>query len=49
VAMALVGAGAITISFLTGQIFNTLSTIFILGFVAFQWIANYLMIKEDNK
>lgn len=49
VLMAAAGAGAIAITFSTGKMFNPLSTLFILGFVAFQWVANYLLIKEDNK
>lgn len=48
IVMAIVGAGAILLAFLNGVIFNILSLIFVFGFVAFQWIANYFLIKEDN-
>ncbi|MES2733183.1 MAG: tetratricopeptide repeat protein [Bacteroidota bacterium] len=46
--MTLIGLGAILNTFITGEIFNVLTPIFILGFAAFQWIANYLLIKESN-
>jgi tetratricopeptide (TPR) repeat protein len=46
--MAIVGILAIGLTFSTGQIFNLMTTIFILSFIAFQWVANYLLIKEDN-
>ena len=36
-------------SFNTGEIFNPMSTIFLIGFVAFQWIANFLLIKQSNR
>ncbi len=49
VGISLIGIGAISITFSTGIIVNNLSTIFIFGFIAFQWVANYIMIKEDNK
>ncbi|UPT67684.1 MAG: tetratricopeptide repeat protein [Sphingobacteriales bacterium JAD_PAG50586_3] len=48
VALAVVGIIAIMQTFSTGIIINSMSAIFFLGFVAFQWIANYLLIKEDN-
>lgn len=48
-AMGVIGAVAIEEAFTTGEMFNIMTTIFILGFVAFQWVANYLMIKEDNR
>ncbi|MDO1451909.1 tetratricopeptide repeat protein [Rhodocytophaga aerolata] len=46
--MTLIGMGAIVNTFRTGEIFNVLTPVFIIGFVAFQWVANYLLIKEDN-
>ncbi len=49
VAMSLIGLAAIVLTFFTGELFNMLSVIFIFGFVGFQWVANYLLIKEDNK
>ncbi len=48
VIMAITGLAAISLTFSTGEIFNGVTTIFIFGFVAFQWIANYLLIKENN-
>ena len=48
-AMAVVGILAIAITFTTGDIFNPMSTIFLVGFIAFQWLANFLMIKQSNR
>lgn len=48
-AMSLIGVSAIVLTFTTGVLFNMLSVVFIIGFVGFQWVANYLMIQEDNK
>ena len=48
VVMALVGLGSIFLSFQTGEIFNMFSAIFIIGFVAFQWVANYMLIRDTN-
>ncbi|MCX6181208.1 MAG: tetratricopeptide repeat protein [Bacteroidetes bacterium] len=39
--MALVGALAIVEIFRTGQMVNTLSTVYFIGFAVFQWVANY--------
>ena len=47
--LALVGTMAIGITLINGQMFNIMSVAFILGFVVFQWVANYLLIKEDNQ
>jgi len=46
--MALVGIAAIVISFRDGELYNGMSVLFLFGFIAFQWIANYLMIKKSN-
>jgi len=43
------GIAAIGITFSTGEIFNVMTPVFILGFVIFQWVANYFMIKEDDR
>jgi drug/metabolite transporter superfamily protein YnfA len=48
VAMALVGLVSIFLTFQNGEIFNTFSGIFIFGFVAFQWVANYMLIRDAN-
>lgn len=49
IVMAVIGIIAIGQIFMTGELFNLLTVIFIFGFVAFQWIANYLLIKESNR
>jgi hypothetical protein len=46
--MASVGLCAVARTFATGELFNPLSLVFIIGFAAFQWVANFLLIKEDN-
>lgn len=48
IVMAVVGTGAILLSFSSGELFNGLTLLYVIGFVAFQWIANFLLIKEDN-
>jgi tetratricopeptide (TPR) repeat protein len=47
--LAVVGLIAIGLTFATGEMFNLMTVVFIFGFVAFQWVANYMLIKEDNK
>jgi len=47
--MALIGMAGIAIAFTNGEVFNSLVMVFFLGFVAFQWVANYLLIKEGNR
>lgn len=47
-AMALIGAGAVYITFTTGEIFNMLTPIFVIGFIGFQWAANFFLIRENN-
>lgn len=46
--MASIGLFAIFITFQTGEIVNPISTLFIFSFVAFQFIANFLRIKQSN-
>jgi tetratricopeptide (TPR) repeat protein len=48
IALAITGLIAIGLTFSTGEMFNLLTVVFIFGFVAFQWVANYMLIKEDN-
>ncbi|MCG2616745.1 tetratricopeptide repeat protein [Terrimonas sp. NA20] len=48
-ALAAVGLIAIGITFSTGELLHGVSTIFIFGFIAFQWIANFLVIGADNR
>lgn len=47
--MAVVGLLAIAITFSTGGITNMLSMVYLIGFIGFQWVANFLMIREDNR
>ena len=49
ICLGVVGAIAIALTFSTNELFNVMTPVFILGFVAFQWLANYLLIKEDNE
>lgn len=49
IAMAIIGISAIGLTFATGELLNPVSTVFILGFVGFQWLANYLMIRDSNQ
>ncbi len=46
--MACVGAAGIVETFSTDDIFNSFSTVFIIGFTVFQWLANFITIKESN-
>ncbi|MEO6455547.1 MAG: tetratricopeptide repeat protein [Ginsengibacter sp.] len=46
--MSLLGIVGIVMAFTTGEPFNMFTIIFTLGFVAFQWISNYLNIKQSN-
>jgi len=46
--MAAVGLGAIYITFQSGELFNALSPIFVYGFIGYQFVANFLMIKQSN-
>jgi tetratricopeptide (TPR) repeat protein len=47
--MAVVGIGAIGFTFSTGELFNMFSVVFVIGFILFQWVANFFMIREDNR
>lgn len=46
--MTLIGVGAIWSAFTTGVLYNSYASIFLVGFIAFQWVANFLMIREGN-
>lgn len=48
-ALAVVGILAIKATFSTGHIYNTMSNIFIFGFIVFQWTANFMLIRENNR
>ena len=49
ISLAVVGLIAIGLAFSTGEMFNLMTVVFIFGFVVFQWVANYMLIKEDNQ
>lgn len=46
--MAVVGALAVGIAFIYDNLFNGLSIIFLLGILAYQWIANLILIRKDT-
>ncbi len=46
--MFLLGVMAIFKTFETGEPFNMFTTFFVIGFIAYQWIANYLHIRQSN-
>lgn len=48
-ALLVTGIAAIVTTFKTGELYNGFSTIFVIGFIAFQWLANYLRIRESNR
>lgn len=48
ISLAIAGLISIGITFIDGNMYNIMTIIFIFGFVAFQWFANYILIKEDN-
>ena len=45
-AMAVIGIAGIVSAFSTGKIFSMFAVIYILGFVAFQWVANFIRIRN---
>jgi len=49
IVMAVTGIAGIALTFSGGEMFNTVAIIFALEFVAFQWVANFLMIRANNK
>ncbi|HZG00651.1 MAG TPA: tetratricopeptide repeat protein [Chitinophagales bacterium] len=48
-AMALIGSFAIAQTFFTGEVFNVFIPVFILSFVAFQWVASFMIIRQSNR
>ncbi|HUM47843.1 MAG TPA: tetratricopeptide repeat protein, partial [Chitinophagales bacterium] len=46
--MFFIGTASITTTFISGELFNMFTTVFLFAFIAFQWIANYLMIRQSN-
>ena len=49
IAMAGVGTIAVAMTFSSGELFNLFSVVFVFGFVAFQFLANFLMIRHANR
>ncbi len=47
--MGIVGLLAVADTYMTGTLDGALGTIFLLAFVGFQWFANFVMIKRDNR
>ncbi len=48
IAMAVIGLLAIIDSFVTNKLLNSLTTIYLIAFIAYQWVANIIHIKRDN-
>lgn len=46
--MGLLGIAAITTTFSSGELFNDFTSLFGIGFIAFQFVANFLSIKKNN-
>lgn len=49
IAMGLVGLVAVGMTFSTGYLLHMPAFVFLIGFFLFQWVANFLLIKEDNR
>jgi len=49
IAMAVLGLVAIWMAFTNNAITSTVATIFIVGFIAFQWVVNFLVIRRSNR
>lgn len=49
ITLAVVGLIAIIMTIASSEMDNPMWLVFIFGFVAFQWVANYMLIKEDNR
>lgn len=47
-AMFMVGVASISESFTTGNLYNSYTTSYVIGFIAYQWLANAFMIKKNN-
>ncbi|MEJ1237456.1 tetratricopeptide repeat protein [Chryseolinea sp. T2] len=48
IVLGVVGVVAIANTFTTGVLVNGASAIFMIGFFVFQWVANWMLIKESN-
>jgi multisubunit Na+/H+ antiporter MnhF subunit len=50
IAMSVLGAIALGAAFTNNlQVFDTLAVVFLIGFIAFQWLANFFMIRRSNR
>lgn len=49
IAMAVIGLAALAAAFALSPAFQTLGYIFLGGFIAFQWMANFVMIRSSNR
>jgi tetratricopeptide (TPR) repeat protein len=49
IAMCVIGIGAVLLAFADRNLFNGLTILFLLCFIAYQWITNYIIIKETNR
>jgi hypothetical protein len=50
IAMSVIGALALGAGFTNNiSVFETLAIVFLIGFIAFQWLANFFMIRRSNK
>ncbi|MGC3944806.1 MAG: hypothetical protein QM762_09855 [Chryseolinea sp.] len=48
IVLGVVGIIAISNAFTTGELMNGFSAIFMIGFFIFQWVANWMLIRENN-
>ncbi|WCL50139.1 tetratricopeptide repeat protein [Leptospira sp. GIMC2001] len=46
--LAILGALSLYFTFTEGEIFNGASMLFVFGFVGFNWLSNFILIKESN-
>lgn len=49
IAMALLGLAGVAAAFMNAPYFSLISVLFLVGFIGFQWVANFLVIRSDNK
>jgi len=48
-AMAAVGIAAVVQTFITGEVMTIWAMIFVVGFVAFQWVSNFINIRAGER
>jgi hypothetical protein len=48
-AMAVVGIIAMVQTFITGEVMTVWAIVFVLGFVAFQWVSNFINIRAGDR